>query len=62
MNAIRDYYRRHVYVSSLIDEIHYLLNRVEPHEDVKVRPVRVRHLNKLLRYKRRAKGVSLSYN
>lgn len=62
MNAIRNYYRRHVYLSNLIDETHYLLTRMEPHEDAKVRPLRVKHLNKLLRYKRRAKGLSLSRN
>ncbi|ANY85973.1 MULTISPECIES: hypothetical protein [Pseudomonas] len=62
MNAIRDYYRRHVYLANLIDETHYLLIRMEPHEDAKVRPLRVKHLNKLLRYKRRAKGGSLSHN
>ena len=56
MNAIRDYYRRHVYLSNLIDETHYLLVRMEPHEDARIRPVRARHLRKLLRYKRRAKG------
>lgn len=28
MNTIRDFYRRHVYLSNLIDEAHYLLNRM----------------------------------
>ena len=62
MNAIRDYYRRHVYLSNLIDETHYFLNRMEPHEGARVRPARLSHARKLLRYKRRAKGVSLSLN
>lgn len=60
MNAIRDYYRRHGYLLNLIDETYYLLNRIEPHEGAKVRPVRLSHALKLFRYKRRAKGSSLS--
>lgn len=59
MNAIRDYYRRHLYLSNLIDEAHYLLSRMEPHEGARVRPTRLSHALKLLRYKRRAKGISL---
>ncbi|HCT7937123.1 hypothetical protein AAA529_07650 [Pseudomonas aeruginosa] len=62
MNAVRDYYLRHVYLFHLIDETYFLMGRMEPHEDAKVRPQRVKHLRKLLRYKRRAKGVSLSHN
>ena len=58
MNVIREYYRRHVYLSNLIDETHYLLARMEPQEDSKVRPSRITHLRKLLRYKRRAKGCT----
>jgi hypothetical protein len=61
MNVLRDYYRRHVYLSNLIDETHYLLVRMAPHEDARIRPVRVRHLRKLLRYKRRAKGHSQQF-
>jgi len=58
MNVIGDYYRRHAYLSNLIDETHYLLARMEPYEVVRIRPVRVGRLRKLFRYKRRAKGYS----
>lgn len=55
---LQDYYRRHAYLSNLIDETHYLLTRMEPQEDSKVRTSRITHLCKLLRYKRRAKGCT----
>ena len=62
MNAIRDYYRRNVYLSNLVDETCYLLNRMEPHEGARVRPARLRHLRKLFRYKRRAKGAKAAFS
>lgn len=62
MNALRDYYRRNVYLSNLIDEMHYQLNLAEPFEGARVRGARKRHLLKLFKYKRRAKGISLSHS
>jgi len=56
MSTIRDYRRRNAYLLHLIDEVHCLLTRMEPFECARVKPARVRHLSKLMRYKRRAKG------
>jgi|GEM_PF-5224703 len=58
MDVIREYYRRVVCPSNLIDKTHSLLARMEPQEDSKVRPSRVALLRKLLLYKRRAKGCT----
>ena len=62
MNAYREYRRRNKYLLCMIDETHYMLTRMEPQEGSKVRPSRVAHLRKLLRYKRRAKGCTKKLN
>lgn len=62
MNAIRDYYRRNVYLSNLVDETCFLLSRMEPHEGARIRPARLNHLRKLFRYNRRAKGAKGTFS
>ncbi|MFJ2549522.1 hypothetical protein ACIOVF_24090 [Pseudomonas sp. NPDC087612] len=60
MNAFREYRRRNKYRLCLIDELYFQLNLAEPFEGARVRAARMRHLLKLFKYKRRAKGISLS--
>ncbi len=60
MNDFRDYRRRNKYRLCLNDELHDQLSLAEPFEGARIRPARKRHLLKLLRYKRQAKGIGLS--
>jgi hypothetical protein len=46
---------------ALIDEMHWQLVQAEPIEGARVRAARKKHLFKLFKYKRRAKGISLSH-
>ena len=56
MNALREYQRRNKYRLCLIDELHDQLSLAEPFEGARVRASRKKHLLKLFKYKRRAKG------
>ncbi|WMN19257.1 hypothetical protein QL104_07570 [Pseudomonas piscis] len=60
MNAFNEYRCRNKYLLALIDELHYQLALAEPFEGARVRATRKKHLFKLFKYKRRAKGISLS--
>lgn len=60
MNASREYRRRNKYRLCLNDELFDQFSRAEPFEGARVRPARKKYLFKLLKYKRRAKGMSLS--
>ncbi len=62
MDALHKYRRRNKDLQCLIDELHYRLHLAEPFEGARVRAVRKRHFLKLFKYKRRAKGVSLSHS
>lgn len=59
MNAFREYRRRNKYLLSLIDEMR-IIDRAEPFEGARIRSARKKHLLKLFKYKRRARGISLS--
>ncbi|GEM_PF-4991166 len=58
MIGFPEHRHRHRYLLNLIDERHFLFKRWDPHaESEKVKPARLRHMLKLMRYGRKAKGV-----